>query len=151
MSFYLTIDQGNSSAKIALFSDFDIVDSRRVAVLTEQEIDALVGNRKVVAAIYSSVSEMPEWALVTAIQTGEYYEVPFGPYNWMGFPPSVQRYLGMMWMAQLLYPEEAQLDLYARVAEYYRLFYHCDLTEEQYHALVAHSIDAQQAAAAPAA
>ncbi|MBR0356685.1 MAG: ABC transporter substrate-binding protein [Clostridia bacterium] len=101
-------------------------------------------------SIYADVKDRPEWQTVAAIQNGTYYEVPFGPYNWMGFPPSVQRYLGMLWMSELLYPETAQLDLFAAVKEYYGLFYHCDLTEEQYDALVQHSIGVQ-AALAPAA
>ena len=101
-------------------------------------------------SIYSSVGEMDEWKSITAIQNGEYYEVPFGPYNWMGFPPSVQRYLGMMWMAQLLYPETADYDLYEAVHEYYDLFYHCDLTREQYDELTANSIGIQFAADAAA-
>ena len=102
-------------------------------------------------SIYAAVKDMPEWQTVTAIQNGEYYEVPFGPYNWMGFPPSVQRYLGMMWMSQLLYPEAAQYDLYEVVKEYYALFYHAELTSEQFDALIANSIGAQVAALAPAA
>ena len=92
-------------------------------------------------SIYDAVGDDPTWQSLTAIREGRYYEVPLGPYNWMGFPPSVQRYLGMMWMAQLLYPETAQYDLYAEVAKYFELFYHCDITEEQYHAFVAHSIE----------
>ncbi|MBQ4292792.1 MAG: type III pantothenate kinase [Muribaculaceae bacterium] len=56
MSYYLTIDQGNSSAKIALFSNFDIVESRRVDALTMQEIDSLIDRRELTAAIYSSVA-----------------------------------------------------------------------------------------------
>ena len=96
-------------------------------------------------SIYDRVAELEEWQASDAIQNGAYYEVPFGPHNWMGFQPSVQRYLGLQWMMTLLYPEEADYDLYAQVAEYYRLFYHCELTEEQYEALVANSIlkDAQ--------
>ncbi|MEA4928924.1 MAG: ABC transporter substrate-binding protein [Candidatus Limiplasma sp.] len=101
-------------------------------------------------SIYATVGSDPAWASVTAIREGRYYEVPFGPYNWMGFPPSVQRYLGMMWMAQLLYPDTAQYDLYAETAAYFKLFYHCELTQAQYDALVAHSIGAQPALA-PAA
>ena len=62
-----------------------------------------------------------------------------GPYNWMGFPPSVQRYLGMLWMAKLLYPDAADYDLQAEVTEYFDLFYHCALTGEQYEALMANS------------
>ncbi len=101
-------------------------------------------------SIYATVGEDSTWQKVSAIANGSYYEVPFGPYNWMGFPPSVQRYLGMLWMAQLLYPETAGYDLYTEVAEYYGLFYHCELTQEQYDALVANSIGAQ-AALEPAA
>ncbi len=96
-------------------------------------------------SIYDIVAENPAWQEVSAIQNGAYYEVPFGPYNWMGFPPSVQRYLGMMWMAQLLYPDTAQYNLYGEVAEYFKLFYHSELSEDQYNALVANSIGAQEA------
>ena len=99
-------------------------------------------------SIYASVGEDAAWQQVTAIQNGAYYEVPFGPYNWMGFPPSVQRYLGMLWMAKVLYPEAAEYDLYTEVAEYFRLFYHSELTEAQYDALVANSIGAVESPAA---
>lgn len=99
-------------------------------------------------SIYAAVGEDALWQQVAAIQSGAYYEVPFGPYNWMGFPPSVQRYLGMLWMAKLLYPESAEYDLYAEAAEYFRLFYHSELTEAQYGALVANSIGAAEAPAA---
>lgn len=91
-------------------------------------------------SIYATVAENEQWQNLAAIRNGSYYEVPFGPYNWMGFPPSVQRLLGMMWMADILYPETADYDLYTEVAEYFEMFYHCRLTEEQYHVLVANSI-----------
>ncbi|NLC72230.1 MAG: ABC transporter substrate-binding protein [Ruminococcaceae bacterium] len=94
-------------------------------------------------SIYKTVGSEETWQKLSAIKNGTYYEVPEGPYNWMGFPPSVQRYLGMLWMAKLLYPEQASYDLYEAVAEYYKLFYHSDLTKEQYEALVENSIGAQ--------
>ena len=82
----------------------------------------------------------PAWQDISAIKNGKYYEVPNGPYNWMGFPPSAQRYLGMLWMSQLLYPEEANYDLYKEVAHYFKLFYHADLTESQYQELISKSM-----------
>lgn len=96
-------------------------------------------------SVYGTVGSDPTWQNLSAIQNGKYYEVPFGPYNWMGFPPSVQRYLGMMWMTQLLYPDVAQYDLYSEVAQYYQLFYHTELTEEQFNELVANSISKVEA------
>ncbi len=89
---------------------------------------------------YASVGSDDAWQSVNAVKNGTYYEVPFGPYNWLGFPPSVQRYLGILWMAKLLYPEAASYDLYEEIANYFALFYHCELTQEQYEALVANSI-----------
>ncbi|NLJ60962.1 MAG: ABC transporter substrate-binding protein [Firmicutes bacterium] len=89
---------------------------------------------------YSSAGEDKVWQQLTAIKNGNYYEVPMGPYNWMGFPPSVNRYLGMIWITQLLYPDKVEYDAYEEVAKYYKLFYHCDLTKDQYEALVANSL-----------
>lgn len=91
-------------------------------------------------SIYDTVADDPMWQEVAAIKNGTYYEVPFGPYNWLGMPPSVQRLLGMRWMAKLLYPEAADFDLYAEVAAYYSLFYHCELSQAQFDALVSKSI-----------
>jgi iron complex transport system substrate-binding protein len=91
-------------------------------------------------SIYSTVGTNKDWATIDAIKNGKYYEAPYGPYNWMGFPPSVQRYLGMIWMAQLLYPGVAQYDVYTKIQEYFNLFYHCNITQAQYNTLVANSL-----------
>ena len=91
-------------------------------------------------SIYATVGEDAAWQGVTAIQNGAYYEVPMGPYNWMGFPPSVQRLLGMQWMAKVLYPDAVDYDMYEAASTYFQMFYHCDLTQEQYDALVANSL-----------
>ena len=87
-------------------------------------------------SIYASVGSNENWQTVTAIKNGAYYEVPMGPYNWMGFPPSVQRLLGMTWMAKILYPDAADYDLYTEVSTYFQMFYHCELTQAQYDALM---------------
>ncbi|MTK13782.1 MAG: ABC transporter substrate-binding protein [Clostridiaceae bacterium] len=91
-------------------------------------------------SIYSTVASNPAWQKLNAIKNGKYYEVPNGPYNWMGSPPSVNRYMGMIWITQLLYPEKAQYDVYKETVKYYELFYHCKLTEDQYKALVGNSL-----------
>lgn len=98
-------------------------------------------------SIYSTVADNENWQTISAIKDGKYYEVPMGPYNWMGFPPSVQRILGMQWMAKVLYPEAADYDMYETARTYFEMFYHCDLTTDQYNVLVADSLPAVDAAA----
>jgi iron complex transport system substrate-binding protein len=91
-------------------------------------------------SVYDSAAKDPTWRELGAIKNGEYYEVPMGPYNWMGSPPSINRYLGMIWLGKVLYPQYAAYDLYAEIAEYYRLFYSHELTREQFERLTAKSL-----------
>lgn len=91
-------------------------------------------------SVYDEVSGDETWRQLDAIASGNYYQVPSRPYNWFGFPPSVQRYLGILWLGQLLYPDSVSYDLKDQVTEFYRLFFHCQLTAEQYHALMEHSL-----------
>jgi len=87
-------------------------------------------------SIGGQAAEDPAWQGVSAIADGRYAVAPALPYNLMGYPPSVQRYLGMIWLCELLYPEQSSFDLYEETARYYRLFYHCDLTREQFDRLM---------------
>lgn len=87
-------------------------------------------------SVAGQVGDDPVWQQLSAIRSGNYAEVPYGPYNWMGFPPSVQRYLGILWIMKTLYPQQASYDLKAEVLRYFRLFYHAELTDEQYTAIV---------------
>lgn len=92
------------------------------------------------ASIYEEVGQMEAWQSVTAIRTGEYYEAPYGPYGWLSSPPAVQRYLGLLWLGRVLYPEYVQYDLQEKVTEYYKLFYGCELTEEMYRSLMENAL-----------
>lgn len=82
--------------------------------------------------IYDTVGENATWQQLDAISSGNYYKTPYGPYGWLSSPPSVQRYLGMLWLGALLYPDYCEYDLQAEVTEYYELFYQCELTQEMY-------------------
>jgi iron complex transport system substrate-binding protein len=150
------VDQLGADGKTSLAYHAQVIDllSDNAAVVDEPSskgsgnpIDMeqlLIWNPEVIMfapdSIYGTVGTDAAWQQLDAVKNGRYYEVPFGPYNWMGFPPSVNRYLGMIWMAQLLYPDVAGYDMYAEAAKFYDLFYHCKLTEAQYDELVANSL-----------
>jgi iron complex transport system substrate-binding protein len=79
-----------------------------------------------------SIAGDPSWQRMKAISQGNYVKVPFGPFNWMGMPPSVQRYLGLIWLPAVLSTDHADYDVYEEVAEYFRLFYHSELSREMF-------------------
>ena len=78
---------------------------------------------------------------MAAIQNGTYYEAPYGPYGWLSSPPAVQRYLGLLWLGAVLYPDYIQYDLQEEVTEYYKLFYNCELTDAMYNELMKNALD----------
>lgn len=82
-------------------------------------------------SIYADVQSRAEWQGINAVKNGNVYEAPSLPYNWMGRPPCVNRVIGIKWLGNLLYPDVYQYDMIAEAQEFYKLFYHCDLSEEQ--------------------
>lgn len=85
--------------------------------------------------LFDKAAADPLWKDITAIKEGAYVKVPEGPYNWVGFPPSVQRFLGILWMGKVFYPGLADYDLFEEVAAYYELFYQKPLTQAAYNDL----------------
>ena len=82
-------------------------------------------------SVYGEVGSLPEWSRLNAVRDSRVYEVPSGPYNWMGRPPSVNRLVGVRWLANLLYPDIFSFDMAQETRDFYKLFYHTDVTDAQ--------------------
>lgn len=75
------------------------------------------------------------WADLKAVQEGKFYSVPAGPYSYVS-PPSVNRYLAIIWLSEILYPGEFGWDTAEMTKEFYNLFYHYELDEAGYEKLL---------------
>ena len=56
MAHYLTIDQGNTEAKIALWQDTELEEFRLEPALTPEKVSTFVSGRELAGAIYCSVA-----------------------------------------------------------------------------------------------
>ena len=90
-------------------------------------------------SIYDTASEDATWSQISAIANGKYVESPASPYNWTAAPPACQRYLALLWLPSLLYPEYCDYDLQEEITEYYELFCGVTLTDAQYAELTANA------------
>lgn len=72
----------------------------------------------------------PLWTKVAAVKNRRVHLSPVLPFGWIDRPPSLNRLIGLKWMAHLLHPELFPLDLAAETRAFYRLFYHVELGEE---------------------
>jgi iron complex transport system substrate-binding protein len=78
----------------------------------------------------------PRWRAVEAVSRKQVYLSPHLPFGWFDFPPGANRLLGIWWAGKLLFPEEFDIDLRAKAAEFHRLFYHREPTAAQLDALL---------------
>lgn len=87
--------------------------------------------------VYEQITTGSRWAGISAAKTGRVYQIPRGPFDWFDRPPSIGRILGVKWLGNLLYPELYPCDIEAEVRDFYRLFFHIDLTDAQLERLLA--------------
>lgn len=80
---------------------------------------------------YATIRTAKRWGALAAVENGEVYEAPHGPFDWFDRPYSVNRVIGLQWFANLLYPEVFSYDIRERTREFYELFYHVEVTDEQ--------------------
>lgn len=94
---------------------------------------------------YESIATDNLWRDVRAVQNDNYYSIPVEPYNWVSDPPSVNCILGLKWLGNLAYPDLYRYDLVKEAQEFYQLFYHYDLTEQEAKDLLKNSTMKEQA------
>jgi iron complex transport system substrate-binding protein len=73
----------------------------------------------------------PLWSSLPAVKAGRIYLAPSLPYGWIDFPPSINRLIGLRWLARILYPHAFPEDLRPMVREFHTRFYHQAPTEAQ--------------------
>lgn len=81
------------------------------------------------AADYIATSA--NWAEIPACKNGRVYAMPCIPFAWLDRPPAVNRFLGIQWIANMLYPDVFDVDMVEVGREFYKLFYWVEPTEEQ--------------------
>ena len=73
----------------------------------------------------------PLWRELPAIKAGRFHLAPTLPFGWIDFPPSVNRLIGLRWLARILYPEAFPEDLRPIVRDFYTRCYHQTPSEAQ--------------------
>jgi len=77
------------------------------------------------------IREDANWRQLKAVRQNKVYQIPYAPFNWFDRPPSVNRLIGVKWLANLLYPGQFHYNMAAETKKFYRLFYHLELTDQE--------------------
>jgi iron complex transport system substrate-binding protein len=83
------------------------------------------------ANFFSKVYDDPAWATVPAVAGKRVFQAPRLPFGWIDAPPSINRVIGLRWIAGLLYPEKFPEDIRVTARDFIKLFYQADVTDAQ--------------------
>ncbi len=75
------------------------------------------------ANFFAGYASNPLWATVPAVMAKRVYLAPRLPFGWIDAPPSINRVIGLRWIARLLYPDRFPEDIHTTAREFFKLFY----------------------------
>ncbi|MGE4484299.1 MAG: ABC transporter substrate-binding protein [Oscillospiraceae bacterium] len=78
-----------------------------------------------------------KWAGLSAVRQGRVYQIPIGVSRW-GHPSSLETPLAMLWLAEILYPDQlgGEIDLKAEMTQFYQEYYDYTATDETLDAIL---------------
>ena len=88
---------------------------------------------------FDRVKTDPLWANIRAVREDRVYLAPTAPFGWIDRPPSLNRVIGLKWLAGLFYPDKLGSNLRTTTREFYKLFYHVDPSDAELDLLIAWS------------
>lgn len=121
-------------------ADLELGDGSRVQISAEQllawdpDVIVVIGEAKASISGKSAATAIldnPDYASLKAVQEQKVYGAPNAPFSWMDRPPGPNRIIGIRWLSGLIYPEYLNFNVDDEVREFFSLFYHVDLTDEQ--------------------
>lgn len=121
-------------------ADLEMGEGSRVQISAEQLLawdpDVIIVNGEPKAdmsgaSAAEAVLANPDFASLKAVQNQQVYGTPNAPFSWMDRPMGPNRIVGIRWLSGLIYPEYLNYNVDEEVKEFFDLFYHVQLTDEQ--------------------
>lgn len=128
---------GINVAQVTLKPGYGMADASLEQILLWDPDKVIIG-RGSQATLYKTILSDSRWGQLRAVKNKQVDIRPDNPFSWFDGPPGPCQMVGMYWMINKLYPEKTKdLDLNARVKEFYSKFFHYDLTDQELEQLLA--------------
>lgn len=121
-------------------ADLELGDGSRVQISAEQlfawnpDVIVVNGEPKADKSGNSAAEDIlsnPDYASLKAVQDNKVYGTPNAPFSWVDRPAGPNRLIGIVWLSAVVYPEYIKCDVNEEIREFFNLFYHVDLSDEQ--------------------
>lgn len=88
-------------------------------------------------AFHANAATLDVWGDMRAVRAGRVYLAPAPILSWFDFPPSLNRVIGLPWLARLFHGDVYQGDLMEEAQVFHRLFYAADIERDAVAAMLA--------------
>ena len=89
---------------------------------------------------YARIWTDSRWKNVAAVRNREVYETPQYPFCWIDRPPSVNRIIGIKWLANIFYPELFHYDMREETRLFYQTFYQVRVSDAHLNEILATAV-----------
>lgn len=79
---------------------------------------------------FSNVYTDPRYKLLRAVKNRKVFMIPKTPFNWLNYPPSFMRALGVKWLAHTLYPGLYPVNIQKETKRFFKLFLRVGISNE---------------------
>lgn len=101
------------------------IDRERLLMLNP---DVIVTQDRI---FFSKVYSDAQLKMIKAVKDRRVYLVPNTPFNWLNYPPTYMRSLGVRWLAKTLYPDLYRPDIKKETKQFFKLFLNVDISEKE--------------------
>jgi len=126
-------------------ADLELGDGSRVRISAEQLLawdpDVIIVNGEPRSDMSGSAAAErimgnPIFATLAAVRDRAVFGIPNAPFSWVDRPLGPNRIVGMRWLSITIYPDHFDYDANDEIREFFRLFYHLELTDGQLRAVL---------------
>ena len=93
------------------------------------------------AKFINTVATTVPWSQTDAVRNHRVFLSPTLPYGWVDAPPSINRLIGLQWLARLFFPNRFSENIRTVAKDFYQQFYQVDLSEADLDRLLAKAQD----------
>ena len=115
---------------VSLDTKLNMMEDKAYATLEQiytWDPDIIIANESGVADYIRTDSK---WQGLRAVINGDVHQIPIGISRW-GHPTSVETPLAILWLAELLYPEQYEVDISAEMTSFYQTFFNYSISPEE--------------------
>lgn len=138
----MVVAGANLVAKVDNFNAVGMADVSMESVVAWDPEVIIAWDEELRGGADNRIRTHDDWSVIKAVKDGRVYTMPNTPFAWLDRPTACNRFLGMKWMANLLYPDRYDIDMLEEGKKFYKLFLDVDVSDEDMRKILGNSYTA---------